>query len=131
MRKKTIILTGALLAAASVGIGAFGAHGLKDLLEQTGKTNTFETAVRYQFYHALALMLSGILMHLYKSTWLKTATWFFLAGIALFSGSLYLLSLSGIQFKWFMGMLAPIGGLSFIVGWVLLGLGCWKKNQRK
>ena len=104
-------------------IGAFGAHAFKTLLEQHQRISTFETGVKYHFFHALALILLGILMEKYPSKYLATSMWAFLAGILLFSGSLYILSLTG-NTKW--GAVAPFGGLSLIIGWILLFWGVLK-----
>lgn len=128
MKKRSMIILGATLAAIAVGIGAFGAHGLRDLLAETGKAGTFDTAVRYQFYHSIAIILVGILFGMYKNTKLKYAVWFFLIGIILFSGSLYALSIMQMTASWMMGMIAPVGGLSFISGWLLLAFGVMKKK---
>jgi len=120
---KVSILTGAALGALGVMIGAFGAHAFKALLEQHQRTATFETGVKYHFFHALALILLGIIMEKYPSRLLVTSMWAYLVGILLFSGSLYILSLTG-NTKW--GAVAPFGGLSLIVGWVLLFWGVLK-----
>jgi uncharacterized membrane protein YgdD (TMEM256/DUF423 family) len=117
-----IIKIGALLAAFSVALGAFGAHGLKKLVEPEA-VSTFETGVRYQMYHAFALLIAGILYRHYPVRTLRMSVWSFLLGIVFFSGSLYLLTalkatqtvgLSGI------GMITPIGGVFLIIGWLLL-----------
>lgn len=127
MNVKSIIQTGALLGAASVAIGAFGAHGLESMAD-TGKIelkdlHTFETAVRYQFFHVLALLaIAALYTHLNPKR-AHQAVWAFLIGIIIFSGSLYLLTLSpvifGTRMSW-LGAITPLGGLSFIVGWILL-----------
>jgi len=123
------LVSGAVLAGIAVILGAFGAHGLKKLVGPETVT-TFQTGVQYQMYHALALFLLGILYQQFSNNMLQYAGWFFIGGIVLFSGSLYLLSimkarevvgLSGI------GIITPIGGLLFIAGWVLLILGMLKK----
>jgi uncharacterized membrane protein YgdD (TMEM256/DUF423 family) len=115
-----IIAIGAALGALAVVLGAFGAHGLRarvtpDLLE------IYETAVRYHFYHALALVLTGIWADRVGSTVMPpgviVAAWFFLVGVAIFSGSLYLLVLTGL--RW-LGAVTPIGGVALIVGWLFL-----------
>jgi uncharacterized membrane protein YgdD (TMEM256/DUF423 family) len=121
--QKLILLSGTVLMGLSVAIGAFGAHALKDMLEASQRTDTFNTAVSYQVYHSLALLLIGTLMYKIPSKLLEYAAWSHLAGILLFSGSLYILCLSG-QPKW--GAVTPLGGLSFIVGWVLLFFGISK-----
>ena len=106
------------LGALGVGIGAFGAHGLRKMLEETGRFDTFETAVRYQFYHTLALLAVGILLALRPDIrGLSLTAWLFLGGILLFSGSLYTLCFTGITK---MGAVAPIGGLLLIAGWLRL-----------
>ena len=111
---------GALSAATSVVLGAFGAHALKGKL--TGASlATFETAVHYQMTHSLGLLLVGVLMLVLgvKTPWL-TAAWSFAVGILLFSGSLYGLALLG--WRW-LGPVTPIGGALFIVGWLALAYG--------
>ena len=120
MKPSTIIQTAAIFGAIAVGIGAFGAHGLKPMLESTGRMETFETAVKYHFYHSLALFGLGIwasLTHGLKKVALSF--WGFTLGILIFPGSLYVLCLSGITW---MGAITPIGGVSFIVGWIGLFL---------
>jgi uncharacterized membrane protein YgdD (TMEM256/DUF423 family) len=114
--QKFFLLTGCLLMGLSVAIGAFGAHGLKDILQKTQRLETFETAVKYQFYHSLAILFLGLLMIHFQHKLLNTAGGLFIAGILVFSGSLYILSLTGI--KW-LGAITPIGGLAFIAGWIL------------
>lgn len=120
MNGTRIIAIGALLGALAVVLGAFGAHGLRarvtpDLLE------VYETAVRYHFYHALALVLTGVWADRVGTTVMPpgvvSAAVFFLLGIAIFSGSLYLLVLTGM--RW-LGAITPIGGIALIVGWVFL-----------
>jgi len=120
-----IIQAGAIFGALAVGIGAFGAHGLADLLEAQGRTDTFETGVKYHFYHAIALMMVGILGHIPSShKWLTRAAYGFIAGILIFSGSLYVLSLTGITW---LGAITPIGGVAFILGWIFIVLAVNKK----
>jgi uncharacterized membrane protein YgdD (TMEM256/DUF423 family) len=119
---KRFLAAGGLLGALAVGLGAFGAHGLKKIVpEET--VQTFQTGVQYQMYHALALLLTGILVEKFPSKLLNYAGWLFISGIILFSGSLYLLvflkatdtiGLSKI------GLITPFGGLSFIAGWLCI-----------
>ncbi len=109
------MVAGALNGLVAVAAGAFGAHYLKSRLS-TDDLGTFEVAVRYQFYHALALLAVAILMHLRPSSGLQMAGACFLGGIVLFSGSLYGLSLC--VWKW-LGPVTPIGGLLLIVGWLM------------
>ena len=102
-----------------VVFGAFGAHGLKPLLTPQMLT-TFETGVRYQFYHTLAILLIVVLYQFNKSKNLVISSYFFFAGMVLFSGSLYLLALTSINentWTW-LGPVTPIGGLCFIIGWI-------------
>ena len=118
MTARLILQIAALLGALGVGIGAFGAHGLRKMLEETGRFDTFETAVRYQFYHTMALLAVGILLALRPDIrGLSLTAWLFLGGILLFSGSLYTLCFTGITK---MGAVAPIGGLLLIAGWLRL-----------
>lgn len=120
MDQKNTLLTGAVFGGLAVAIGAFGAHALRPLLEDNARTETFELAVRYQFYHAFAILFSGALMMHFPSRQLNRAAVCFALGIAIFSGSLYILSLSGASI-W--GAVTPIGGVLFIAGWILLFLG--------
>lgn len=119
---RIIIMTASLLLALAVGLGAFGAHGLKSQLSQE-MLQTYKTGVDYHFYHALGLLLVGVLAVTMPSTLLKWSAICLTAGIILFSGSLYILSISGI--KW-LGAITPFGGLSFIAGWILLFVAVWK-----
>ena len=122
---KVFLMLGALAAALAVAAGAFGAHALKARLTPDLLT-VYQTAVQYHFYHALGLALVGFaLVHWPDSTWAKAAGWIMLAGIALFSGSLYLLSLTGQ--RW-LGAVTPLGGLAFIAAWVLLAIGALKAS---
>ena len=129
MHKKFIAL-GALLAAFAVTFGAFGAHGLKNFVEEE-TVKTFQTGVQYQLYHALAIIFTGILYERHSSKLLHYAAWFFISGIILFSGSLYLLTLLkatetvGLTR---LGLITPFGGLSFIFGWGCLFLSYWRKE---
>ena len=113
------IIAGAVNAAIAVALGAFGAHALKEKLSEHYLA-IWETAVQYQMFHALALIAVGILMSptLFGSiTQLNWAGYLILAGIIIFSGSLYVLSLSGIGI---LGAITPIGGVAFIAGWIML-----------
>jgi len=126
-------MVGAFTALLAVVIGAFGAHGLKALLPAT-QLNTFEIGVRYQFYHSFAILLAGILYFHFPTKKIITAGWFFLSGILLFSGSLYLLACREILeiTSWtFLGPLTPIGGVLFIIGWamIILGVGTTKNIE--
>jgi uncharacterized membrane protein YgdD (TMEM256/DUF423 family) len=115
--QKLFLMSGAILAGLGVAIGAFGAHALKAMLEASGRTDTFETAVRYQFYHALALLFIGLLLFRIDSKLIYYSGNLMLAGTLIFSGTLYILCMTGI--KW-LGAITPIGGVLMIAGWVLL-----------
>jgi len=113
---KTWIVLGASLAALAVMLGAFGSHGLKDKISPEDLT-IFQTGVQYQLYHALGLILIGILGFHYSSDVIQLPAVLLLIGILFFSGSLYILSVTGL--RW-MGAITPIGGIAFIAGWVML-----------
>ena len=120
---KSILMTASVLLALAVALGAFGAHGLKSQLS-TEMLQTWKTGVDYHFYHALGLLLIGILAVSFPSELVKWSAILLTAGIVLFSGSLYALAISGIKWR---GAITPVGGMSFITGWVLLFLAVWKK----
>ena len=113
-----IFAAGAGFAMLAVMTGAFAAHGLKHMLG-ADYLAIFETAARYQMYHAIALMIVAVIstMPQFSPRWTKLAAFAFMLGIVLFSGSLYLLALSGI--KW-LGAITPLGGVAFIFGWLAL-----------
>jgi uncharacterized membrane protein YgdD (TMEM256/DUF423 family) len=100
----------------SVALGAIGAHALKNVLDEYGKS-VYEKAVHYQMFHTIALFVVAILQHLFKNTSFSLAGWGFWIGILFFSGSLYLLAITGL--KW-LGVITPFGGLAFLFGWVCL-----------
>lgn len=114
MRSTTCIRTGALFAGLAVALGAFAAHAMRGRYDDAA-LQTFETAVRYQLVHALAIVVCGVLLDHGRRT--GTAAFAFAAGIALFSGSLYALVWSG--WRW-LGAVTPLGGVLFLVGWTLL-----------
>lgn len=127
MTTKSMLQVGAISGALAVIFGAFGAHALEPLLTETGRLDTYQTAVSYHFYHSLALLLVGILyQNNPQMARLKLSAWFFLVGILVFSGSLYLLCLS--QLTW-LGAITPLGGVGFIAGWAFLFLSFSKGNQ--
>ncbi|RUO63511.1 DUF423 domain-containing protein [Pseudidiomarina insulisalsae] len=112
---KVFAMLGAINMALGVILGAFGAHGLKEKLAPQA-LNIFQTGVQYHIYHALGLIMVAALLVPYPNAGgLRTGGWLLLAGIILFSGSLYLLALTGI--RWF-GPITPIGGACFIIGWL-------------
>lgn len=120
---KTILMTASILLALAVVIGAFGAHGLKAHLSEA-MLQTWKTGVEYHFYHALGLLLIGVLSVSMPTNLLNWSALFLFAGIFLFSGSLYVLVITGI--KW-LGAITPLGGLCFIAGWLLLFVAVFKK----
>lgn len=113
---KTILMTASIFLILAVAIGAFGAHGLKNHLSNEMFT-IYKTGVEYHFYHALGLLLVGVLSMSMPSGYIKWSAIFLSIGIMLFSGSLYALAITGIKT---LGAITPIGGLSFIAGWALL-----------
>ena len=126
---KILLASGAVFAALAVMGGAFGAHALKDKLEP-GSLQVFETAVKYQMYHSLALLLVGFFSDRLNPSLASYAGYLFIGGIVLFSGSLYLLStkhLIGTESWKFLGPVTPLGGLCFIAGWILLTVAVFKK----
>jgi uncharacterized membrane protein YgdD (TMEM256/DUF423 family) len=114
---KKMVVTASFLTAFTIALGAFGAHGLKNIVEASA-LNTFETGVRYQMYHCLAILVLGLAPAIQEKL-KKTVFWFFILGIILFSGSIYLLALNEVlpfnAAK--IGFITPIGGLMFIIGW--------------
>jgi uncharacterized membrane protein YgdD (TMEM256/DUF423 family) len=116
-------ILGSISGGLGVAMGAFGAHGLKDRLSSDA-LSTHETAARYQMVHALALLaVAFAITHWPDSNLPFIAGWLFVAGTILFSGSLYLLSLTDV--RW-LGAIAPLGGAAFIAGWLCLALAAWK-----
>jgi uncharacterized membrane protein YgdD (TMEM256/DUF423 family) len=126
---KIFLIIGTILAGLAVALGAFGAHGLKKLVGPE-TISTYQTGVQYQMYHALALLLLGVLYERSPGSLINFAGFFFIAGVVLFSGSLYLLvSLKAMNKLGTtgIGIMTPIGGLLFIVGWILLLISLVKK----
>jgi uncharacterized membrane protein YgdD (TMEM256/DUF423 family) len=115
---RTFMFVGALMGFLGVGLGAFGAHGLKTRVSPE-MLAVFETGVRYQMYHALALLLVGLMMSRMEGRAMLVAGWSFTAGILIFSGSLYALALSGVTI---LGAITPIGGVAFLAGWIALAI---------
>lgn len=125
MKSNSCIRLASVLGMLAVAIGAFGAHGLEPLLTEYGREATFETGVKYHFYHTLAILSVGVVMLAGpKNKFLDYSVYFFLAGILVFSGSLYVLSLTNVTW---LGAVTPFGGLAFILGWVFLFIGAGKK----
>ena len=113
---------GAVLAFLAVAAGAFGSHAVRSRLSPD-LLDVFETAARYHFFHALGLFAAGFAAARWPGTAAHLAGWLFLAGIILFSGSLYLLSLTGV--RW-LGAITPFGGLAFLAGWLCLAWAGWR-----
>ena len=115
---RTFLLIAALSGVIGVGLGAFGAHGLRGRLT-ADMLAVFETGVRYQMYHTLAIFATGLLLARMDGWLVRTAAWAFTAGIVLFSGSLYVLAVTGTSA---FGAITPLGGLAFLVGWACLAI---------
>ncbi len=113
---KVWFVSATIFGFLSVALGSFGAHSLKTFLDEYGKA-IYEKAVIYQMFHTIALLAVGLLQHNFKDTSFSLAGWGFFVGILLFSGSLYLLAVTGI--KW-LGAITPIGGVAFLFGWIWL-----------
>ena len=129
------IAIGALIGAIGVGFGAFGAHGLSDFLaglgyagdDLTRRLDIFNTAVRYQMLHAIALVLTGLALEQRPSGWWRFAAWSFLIGVLLFSGLLKVMTFADPTWNW-LGRIVPFGGLAMIVGWLALAVGALRKS---
>lgn len=119
---KTFVLLGSVNAFLSVALGAFGAHGLKSRISPD-MLAVYETGVHYHMMHALGLILVAILAEKWSSPLISWSGWALFVGIVLFSGSLYALSISGIRI---LGAITPLGGVSFLIGWVLLAIAAYK-----
>jgi len=119
---KALLVLGAINGALAVMLGAFGAHGLRPKVDES-LLQTWATASEYHFFHALALLVTGLLVREFGGSTLTTAGWVLFAGMVVFSGSLYVLVLSGQ--RW-LGAITPLGGTALIVGWAILAWGLWK-----
>jgi uncharacterized membrane protein YgdD (TMEM256/DUF423 family) len=128
MKAQYIIIVSAVAGALAVALGAFGAHALQAMLEASGRVATFETAVKYQFYHSLLLLAVGIMYHIKPLKGLQWSAYLLMLGLLLFSGSLYLIVFTGVRA---FGMIAPIGGFAFIGAWLLLAFAAaqWVKRD--
>ena len=122
--QQPFLIIGALSAFVAVAAGAFGAHGLRGALPPD-LLGVFETGVRYQIYHALALLIVSLLASSEGSRPATIAGWLFVAGTVLFSGSLYVLSLTGM--RW-LGAITPLGGVAFLGGWLALAWAGWQRT---
>jgi uncharacterized membrane protein YgdD (TMEM256/DUF423 family) len=119
---RLFFLLGTIAAGVAVAAGAFAAHGLRDRLEPD-MLAVFETGARYQMYHALGLLAVGWAVSRWPAGRAALAGWLFVAGIVVFSGSLYVLSLTGT--RW-LGAVTPLGGLAFLAGWAVLAWTAWQ-----
>jgi len=119
------LVSATIFGFLSVALGAFGAHSLKNSLDEYGRS-IYEKAVIYQMFHTVALLAVGLLQHLSKSQFFSPAGWGFFSGIVLFSGSLYVLSITGM--KW-LGAITPVGGVAFLFGWVWLAFAIIKARS--
>lgn len=118
---KTFLIIGSLNMALAIALGAFGAHGLEGRLSERMVQN-WQTGAHYHLIHGLGILIIGLLFAVFKShppTLLSVAGWLLFAGIIFFSGSLYAMALTGITK---LGMITPIGGVAFIIGWILVAL---------
>ncbi len=120
--EKLFFALGSASGFLSVALGAFAAHGLKARL-QPEMLSVFETGVRYQMFHAVALLAVAWAHSRWPGTAVVAAGWLFVAGTLVFSGSLYALGLTGARF---LGAITPFGGLAFLAGWLCLAWGAWK-----
>jgi len=127
---KTFLPLGAFSGAIAVALGAFGAHGLKQIVS-TDAVTVFQTGVQYQMYHTLALLVVAVIYDRLPNRLIMWAGYFFSFGILFFSGSLYLitvLKVAGKAVPSVVGALTPVGGLAFILGWLCLLIGVFKRN---
>jgi uncharacterized membrane protein YgdD (TMEM256/DUF423 family) len=128
MKNTPFIRLAAILGALAVILGAFGAHSLERLISPDS-LNTFETGVRYHFYHTIMIAIVTILLHFREIKIWRTAAWLFAIGILLFSGSIYLLSIREIvNLGSWLGPITPIGGTLFIAGWICLLIGTFRST---
>lgn len=124
--ERVLTILGSLLMFLAVGLGAFGAHGLSAYLSKHNLAGTFETAVRYHVYHALAIFIAAWASEKWGGSLPGWAGGLFTLGIILFSGSLYLLVAT--RLRW-LGAITPLGGAAFLAGWALLALAAWRAQE--
>ena len=122
---RRLVIVGAFLGLSGVVMGAFGTHALEGLLKTNGRQSTYDTAVQYQFIHALAILFVSSAIRRWPVGLASAAGVLFLIGTVLFSGSLYILAIFNLPI---MGAVAPIGGIALILGWLCLGLVAWQNN---
>lgn len=123
---RQFILLGVMFAFLGVAFGAFGTHALGATLTANGRAATYDTAVQYQMIHALALFVAAWSADKWPGRWTRWAGYLFAAGIIIFSGSLYILSILNLRF---MGAVTPVGGAAFLAGWLCLGWAVWRDEQ--
>jgi uncharacterized membrane protein YgdD (TMEM256/DUF423 family) len=123
--QRLFFIAGCLFAFAGVGMGAFAAHGFKSVLDAPALA-TLETGVRYQMYHALALLAAAWAQPVWPGRLVVASGWLFVAGIIVFSGTLYAIVLA--QARW-LGAVTPLGGLALLAGWLCLALAAWNGSQ--
>ncbi|GAA0789571.1 DUF423 domain-containing protein [Marinobacterium sediminicola] len=126
MSARFTLVTAALLGAIAVALGAFAAHGLKTVLSER-LLEVFQTGVEYQFWHVGALLVTGLLQRKGNSRGLQISAVAFLTGVVCFSGSLYVLALSGIHW---LGVITPLGGIAFIIGWLSLAVSIYQQEKQ-
>jgi len=120
MKSRSILITGSAFMALAVAFGAFGAHIVQDMLTPE-RFDVYQTGVEYHFYHALGLLIAGaVSMHFNINKWIARSAGLFIAGILIFSGSLYILTLTDTGW---LGAITPIGGVAFILGWIFFAVG--------
>lgn len=128
---KNFLITACILAAVSVALGAFGAHKLKELVSPE-LVQSFDTGVRYQFYHVFALFITAILYGKYRQNGFKTVFYLFIAGIICFSGSIYLLTFlkasDAVGLRG-LGLITPVGGVLFIIAWLYMAVLIYKARE--
>jgi len=123
MTSKSLLIIGSIFMALAVAFGAFGAHIVQDMLTPE-RFQVYQTGVEYHFYHALGLLLLGaVSFHISDSKWIGRSGIAFIAGIIIFSGSLYILTLTDTGW---LGAVTPLGGVAFILGWIFLAIGTAK-----
>lgn len=125
--QKRILIAGAILAGVAVGLGAFGAHALKPLLQENGRVDTFELATRYHFYHAFQLLVVGALYPTFSSRFWRASAWMSVIGILLFSGSLYVMSIFNTTR---VALITPLGGVCFIAAWSLMAWAIYRTEAK-
>jgi len=125
MSARLTLTMAALLGALAVALGAFAAHGLQGQLTER-LLQVFQIGVQYQFYHVFALLFTGLMQQRRNSAGLKLASVLFLLGILVFSGSLYVLALSGVHW---LGAITPLGGSAFIAGWLVLAFSIFTQSK--